>query len=263
MQLSDSGFLPLGHMTLEYRMIGPRPDQGPALVLLHEGLGSVTTWKDFPDQLAATTGCGVFVYSRRGYGRSSPYPAPWPLTYMHDEGQEILPALLDAIGFEQGVLVGHSDGASIAAIYAGAHHDDRLKGLVLMAPHFFTEDSGLTHIRLAAQAFAEGGLRQRLLVHHGGNVDDAFWGWNKAWLDPGFRQWNLEHYIPKIRVPVLLIQGEDDQYGTAAQLDAVSRACPAEVTTRWLADCTHFPHREQPRATLAATAAFVSRLLAL
>lgn len=262
MGLSDNGSLPLDDMRLEYRMIGPRPGKASTIVLLHEGLGSVSTWKDFPDQLAAATGCGVFVYSRRGYGRSSSYPAPWPLTYMHDEAQKVLPALLDEIGFERGVLVGHSDGASIAAIYAGAHQDDRLKGLVLMAPHFFTEEGGLAHIRLAKEAFEEGPLRQRLLPHHGENVDDAFWGWNKAWLDPDFRRWNLESYIPHIRVPVLLVQGEDDQYGTGAQLDAVSRACPAAVTVQWLKDCTHFPHREQPQATLTATADFIKKSLA-
>lgn len=261
MALSDSGFLPLADMTLEYRMIGPRPAEAPTLVLLHEGLGSTSTWKDFPDRLAAATGYGVLVYSRRGYGRSSPHPAPWQLIYMHEEGLDILPALLDTIGFKRGILVGHSDGASIAAIYAGARHDDRLKGLVLMAPHFFTEESGLAHIRLAAQAFEEGDLRQRLMAHHGDNVDDAFWGWNKAWLDPGFRQWNLESYIPNIRVPMLLIQGEDDQYGTAAQIDAVVRACPAPVTVRWLKDCTHFPHREQPQETLSVTAEFVRKIL--
>ena len=143
MPLDDSGFLTIGAQRLEYRMIGPRPDQAPTIVMLHEGLGCVGLWGDFPDKVQKATGCGVFVYSRAGYGRSSPVKLPRPLTYMHDEARDTLPALLDAIGFKHGVLFGHSDGASIAAIYAGTHQDHRVTGLILMAPHFFTEDMGI------------------------------------------------------------------------------------------------------------------------
>ena len=148
MALSDQGFLDIGAARLEYRMIGPKPkpDAAPTLVLLHEGLGSVAVWGDFAEKLAAATGCGVFVYSRAGYGQSSAVPLPRPLSYMHDEAREILPRLLDEIGFRRGLLLGHSDGASIAAIYAGSHQDHRVGGLVLMAPHFFTEDSGIASI---------------------------------------------------------------------------------------------------------------------
>ena len=142
MTLSESGFLDIGSQKLEYRMIGPRPDQAPTLVLLHEGLGCVGLWGDFPDKLQKATGCGVFVYSRAGYGKSSPVALPRPLSYMHDEARETLPKLLDAIGFKRGLLIGHSDGASIAAIYAGSHQDHRVGGLTLIAPHFFTEDMG-------------------------------------------------------------------------------------------------------------------------
>ena len=156
MILDDSGFLDIGSQRLEYRMIGPRPDAAPTLVLLHEGLGCVGLWGDFPDRLSAATGCGVFVYSRAGYGQSSPVALPRPLSYMHDEARATLPKLLDAIGFRRGLLIGHSDGASIAAIYAGSHQDHRVGGLVLIAPHFFTEDSGIASI-----AEAQEGLRDR------------------------------------------------------------------------------------------------------
>ena len=160
MQLDDSGFLSVGDQRLEYRMIGPRPDQAPTLVLLHEGLGCVGLWGDFPDKLQKATGCGVFVYSRAGYGQSSPVALPRPLTYMHDEARDVLPKLLDAIGFRRGLLVGHSDGASIAAIYAGTHQDHRVGGLVLIAPHFFTEDPGIASIEEARKAYETGDLRR-------------------------------------------------------------------------------------------------------
>ena len=154
--LADQGFLDLGGMRLEYRMIGPRPQEAPTIVLLHEGLGCVGVWGDFPDKLAAATGAGVFVYSRAGYGRSSPAKLPRPLTFMHDEAREVLPRVLDAIGFRRGLLLGHSDGASIAAIYAGSVQDHRVRGLVLMAPHFFTEDMGIAEIARAKEAYEHG-----------------------------------------------------------------------------------------------------------
>ena len=152
MQLDDFGFLDIGDQHLEYRMIGPRPDVAPTIVMLHEGLGCVGLWGDFPDRLQQATGCGVFVYSRAGYGQSSPVKLPRPLSFMHDEAREVLPKLLDAIGFKRGLLLGHSDGASIAAVFAGSRQDARVGGLVLIAPHFFTEDSGIRAIEDARQA---------------------------------------------------------------------------------------------------------------
>ncbi len=190
MQLADQGFLDLGAMRLEYRMIGPRPDAGPTIVLLHEGLGCVGLWGDFPDKLAAATNAGVFVYSRAGYGRSSPAKLPRPLTFMHDEARDVLPRLLDAIGFRRGLLAGHSDGASIATIYAGSVEDHRVRGLVLMAPHFFTEDMGIAEIARAKEAYETTDLRQKLARWHA-DVDNAFRGWNDAWLDAKFRDWDI------------------------------------------------------------------------
>ena len=148
--------------TLEYRMIGPRPDAAPTIVMLHEGLGCVGMWGDFPDKVAAATGCGVFVYSRKGYGKSSPVPLPRQISYMHEEARESLPRVLDAIGFQRGILLGHSDGASIAAIYAGTHQDHRVRGLVLMAPHFIVEDVSVKSIAEAREAYNNGDLRARL-----------------------------------------------------------------------------------------------------
>src|SRR5947207_7810871 len=172
MTLADQGFLDLGSMRLEYRMIGPQPHVTPTIVMLHEGLGCVGLWGDFPDQLQAATGAGVFVYSRAGYGRSSPVKLPRPLTFMHEEAREVLPKLLDAIGFRRGLLVGHSDGASIAAIYAGSVQDHRVRGLTLIAPHFFTEDMGIAEIARAKEAYATTDLRQKLARRHGDDEDE-------------------------------------------------------------------------------------------
>ncbi len=261
MALNETGVVRVADAELEYRMIGPPPGEAPTIILLHEGLGCVSLWKDFPDRLAAATGLGVFVYSRRGYGRSSPYEAPWPLTYMHEEGEQVLPELLDVIGFRDGVLFGHSDGASIAAIYASTSGDPRLRGLVLMAPHFFTEDAGIASIAEAKIAYETTDLRDRLAAHHGDNVDCAFWGWNRAWLDPGFRQWDIQDYLPRIKAPVLIVQGEDDQYGTADQITAAQEKCAGRVCVALLPDCGHSPYRDQAEQTLDAAVAFISRLL--
>jgi len=179
---------------------------------------------------------------------------------MHDEGERVLPALLDAIGFRRGLTVGHSDGGSIAAIHAGATQDPRLAGLVLMAPHFFTEDMGIASIAEAKVAYETTDLRQKLAKYHGDNVDCAFWGWNRAWLDPDFRKWDLTAYLPKILAPLLTVQGADDQYGTLAQVEATAASAgPSETLV--LPGCGHAPFKEKPEESLAAIAAFVTRCL--
>jgi pimeloyl-ACP methyl ester carboxylesterase len=260
MTLSNSGFLSIGSRRLEYRMIGPRPDKAPTLVLLHEGLGCVGLWDDFPDTLQKATGCGVFVYSRAGYGQSSPVELPRPLSYMHDEARETLPRLLDAIGFQRGFLIGHSDGASIAAIYAGSHQDHRVGGLTLIAPHFFTEDSGIASIVEAKTAYETGDLRARLSRWHA-DVDNAFKGWNGAWLDPEFRKWDITEFLAYIRVPVLIVQGEGDQYGTVKQIEVAECECYCPVEVALLAGAKHSPQREAPEETLKAITEFVVRVL--
>ena len=258
--MDDVGFLDIGAQRLEYRMIGPRPDAAPTVVLLHEGLGCVGLWGDFPEKLQKATGCGVFVYSRAGYGKSSPVKLPRPLTYMHDEARDTLPKLLDAIGFQRGLLIGHSDGASIAAIYAGSHQDHRVGGLTLIAPHFFTEDPGIASIAEAKKAYDSGDLKPRLAKWHA-DVDNAFRGWNEAWLDPQFRDWDITEFLAYIRVPLLIVQGEDDQYGTVKQIEVAEQECYCPVEVALLKGVKHSPQREAPEATLKAMTDFAARVM--
>jgi pimeloyl-ACP methyl ester carboxylesterase len=260
MTLSDSGFITIGSHDLEYRMIGPRPGDAPTIVMLHEGLGCVGLWGDFPDKLQQATGWGVFAYSRAGYGQSSPVALPRPLTYMHDEANEVLPKLLDAVGFQRGVLLGHSDGASIATIYAGMHQDHRIGGLVLMAPHFFTEDMGIAAIVEAKKAYETTDLKAKLARWHN-DPDNAFKGWNGAWLDPDFRQWDITEQLAYIRVPVLIVQGENDQYGTVKQIEVAEEECYCPVEVALLPGVRHSPQRDALAATLAAISDFVMRVL--
>lgn len=243
--------------SLDAQWLGRGPDEAPTLVLLHEGLGCIAMWKDFPQALAAATGCGVLVYSRAGYGHSDPVELPRPLTYMHHEARVVLPQVLDAAGIRQAVLVGHSDGGSIALIYAGAVEDTRVKALVLMAPHVFNEVVCVASIEQAKHAYEYDKLRAGLARYHGDNVDVAFWGWNKAWLDPGFLDWNLEAFLPGIQVPTLLIQGKQDQYGTAAQIEAIEQQVAGPVDTVWPDPCGHAAHRDQPQAVIAASVDFL------
>jgi len=261
MKLDDSGFLSIGTQRLEYRMIGPRPDAAPTLVMLHEGLGCVGLWGDFPDKLQAATGAGVFVYSRAGYGKSGPVKLPRPLSYMHDEARDVLPRLLDAIGFQRGLLLGHSDGASIATIYAGTRQDPRVGGLVLIAPHFFTEDPGIASIEEARKAYATTDLRAKLARWHA-DVDNAFKGWNGAWLDPEFRKWDITEQLAYIRVPVLIVQGENDQYGTVKQIEVAQEECYCPVEVALLPGAKHSPQREAAEPTLKAISEFVARVFA-
>jgi pimeloyl-ACP methyl ester carboxylesterase len=239
--------------SLEARCWGPSPDRAATLVLLHEGLGCVSLWRDFPERLAAATGLGVFAYSRQGYGASDPAELPRPLDYMTREALDVLPLILDLVGLRRGVLLGHSDGASIAAIHGGRLRDPRIKALCLMAPHFFAETGGLASIAAAKTAYDTTDLKTRLGRHHT-NPENAFRGWNEAWLHPDFKRWNISDVIPDIDAPVLAIQGKDDQYGTMAQLDALEQGLKAPFTRLELPDCKHAPHLEQPDKTLDALA---------
>jgi pimeloyl-ACP methyl ester carboxylesterase len=257
--LSPSGFLTLGDAKLEYRVAGDAAVP-PSIVMLHEGLGSAALWGDFPDKLAAATGVSVFAYSRAGYGASSTIALPRPLTYMHDEAQRILPALLDAIGFRRGLLLGHSDGGSIAAIYAGSVQDHRVRGLVLIAPHFVVEDVSIAAIGAAKAAYEQGDLKPRLARWHK-HVDAAFYGWNGAWLDPAFHTWDITDALAYIRVPVQVVQGESDQYGTMRQVEIAQAECYCPVEVAMIAGAGHTPQREQPQMTLAAIAGFANRIL--
>ena len=255
-----TGRLTIGASELEYRAIGPAPETAATIVMLHEGLGSAALWGDFPDRLATATGCGVLVYSRAGYGASSPVGLPRPLEYMHIEALEVLPKVLERIGFRRGLLVGHSDGASIAAIYAGGVQDHRIRALSLIAPHFIVEDVSVSSIASIKTTYEQGELRAKLSRWHS-DVDNAFYGWNSAWLDPNFRDWDISEYLTYIRVPLQIVQGEDDQYGTVRQIEVAKAECYCPVDVAMVADAAHAPHREAADATLDAVAGFANRIL--
>ncbi len=259
--MSRPGSIVVGGRRLETEWWGARPEAAPSLVLLHEGLGCVALWRDFPETLAAATGFGVFAFSRFGYGRSDPVTLPRPLSYMHDEARDVLPRVLDAAGIGSCVLVGHSDGASIAAIYGGSARDVRVRGLALIAPHFFVEDITVASIAAIRAAYDQGGLRTRL-AHYHARVDVAFRGWSDAWLNPGFRGWDIIGHVAAIAVPVLLVQGGDDRYGTGAQLLVAERAARCPVRTVLIPGAQHSPHMEAPGPTTDEVARFARGVLA-
>ncbi|HTR53404.1 MAG TPA: alpha/beta hydrolase [Kofleriaceae bacterium] len=240
-------------MTIERVWVGPPRTDRPELVFLHEGLGSITLWRDTPEAIARATGCAALVYARRGYGRSSPVELPRPLTYMHDEAS-VLRELLAEEGVRAPIVIGHSDGASIAIIAAGGGL--AVTALVLIAPHVFVEDISVRSIALAAEAYRSTDLRERLAKHHA-DVDNAFWGWNRVWLDPAFRAWNLEQFLPHIVVPMLVVQGSADEYGTIAQVDAITAQARGPVATLVVPGAGHSPQRTHPAEVHARIAEFV------
>jgi pimeloyl-ACP methyl ester carboxylesterase len=241
------------------RLVSAHPRPGaPAMVFLHEGLGSVSMWRDFPQRVADATGCEAVVFSRHGYGKSTPIAEPRGVRYMHDEALVTLPALLDALGVEAPFLFGHSDGGSIALIHAGGAHRP-LAGIIVMAPHVLVEEVSVTSIEQAKLAYRDTDLKSRLGRYHA-DVDSAFWGWNDIWLHPEFRNWNIEEYLPTIACPVMAIQGEDDEYGTMDQIERIAQGAK-DVDLVKLADCRHSPHKDQPEAVIDAVAGFVTRIL--
>jgi len=243
-----------GHSLAYERLEG----REPTLVFLHEGLGSIRQWRDFPQRVTKATGCAAVVYDRYGYGGSDVLAEKRVgVRFMHDEALVTLPQFLSALEIGSPILVGHSDGASIALIYAGAGHP--VLGVAVMAPHVFVEDLGLRSIEKAREQFETTELAQRLGRYHK-DPRKTFYLWNDAWLDPQFRGWNIEEYLPGIRCPVLAIQGEQDEYGTMAQLESIRSHVKGRCELVKLANCGHSPHRDQPEATLAALARFVGAL---
>jgi len=231
----------------------------PTLVFLHEGLGSVAMWRDFPARVAQATGCRTMVYSRYGYGQSDVLEGPFNTDYMHREAAETLPALLSALEICNPVLVGHSDGGSIALIHAGSGYP--VAGLVVMAPHCFVEDISISSIEAAKATALRTDLLAKLGRYHR-DPDRTFWGWNNIWLHPDFRAWNIESYLPSIRCPILAVQGEDDEYGTLAQIDAIAARAihSSAVDLLKLADCRHSAHKDQPQAVIQAIVEYVNFL---
>lgn len=253
------GLISVDGKSIEVEAFGAPPAEAPTLVLLHEGLGSVKLWHDIPARLASQTGLGVLLYSRTGYGQSDPVELPRPLDYMTIEATEMLPQLLDTLGVQQAILVGHSDGATIAAIYAGTVADFRVRGLILIAPHFFTESVALTAIKKCRATYENGDLRQRMAKYHR-DPDNAFYGWCDSWLHPDFTEWDITEVIDYIRVPVLAVQGREDQYGTLAQLDELQSRCYAPVDLLTIDNCGHTPHLEHTSQVIDGVAEFCNRL---
>jgi len=245
---------------LEYvRLPSSHPREGaPAMVFLHEGLGSVAMWRDFPQQVADACGCEAVVYSRHGYGRSDPLTEKRKPQFMHDEALVALPDFLDQLHIERPILFGHSDGGSIALIHAGANRRP-VTAAIVMAPHVLVEDISITSIEKAREVYLATDLKQRLGKYHQ-DADSAFWGWNDIWLDPAFRDWNIEEYLAPIACPLLAIQGEDDEYGTMDQIERIGRQV-RDVELVKLADCRHSPHKDQPLQVIAAVSEFVARVL--
>ncbi|MEI8325235.1 MAG: alpha/beta fold hydrolase [Betaproteobacteria bacterium] len=250
------------HVRIEHEWIDAEQADLPLLVFLHEGLGSLSMWRDFPQQLCAACHCRGLVYSRPGYGASTPR-APgqaWGTDFMHRQALEVLPALLDALGVDTlrqaPWLLGHSDGATIALLYA-AHFPTRLAGAVLLAPHILVEELSITSIEQARKAYRETDLRERLARHHD-DPDSAFWGWNKVWLDPAFRDWSIHSEIRSIACPLLAVQGLEDEYGTLEQIRGIKRAVPHTQLLE-LPACGHSPQRDQPERLITAAADFMHR----
>ena len=246
--------LNLENGSIEYQVWDSAADPGaPTLVMLHEGLGSVTMWRDFPGKLADFLGLRVIAYSRYGYGHSAPARIPRPVNYMHDEALVVLPQFLRKLEIERPILFGHSDGGSIALIHASRHP---VQGVIALAPHVFVEELSVRSIAAAKVAYENTNLRERLARYHA-DVDAAFWGWNDIWLHPDFRSWNIESFLRDIHRPVLVIQGADDEYGTTDQVRAIASGS-GDVELSLLPKCGHSPHRDQPEQVLATVRAWIS-----
>lgn len=247
---------------IEYRWIGSTQPDAPVLVFLHEGLGSVAIWRDWPEAVCRLTGCRGLLYSRPGYGRSTPRPADekWPIGYLHDQAHTVLPAVLAALGVDTAqqppFIYGHSDGGSIALLYAAAF-PDRVAGIAVAAPHIFVEDVTIENLALAREAYLTTGLRDRLARYHD-DVDSAFWGWNDAWLTSEFRHWNIEAELDAIECAVVAMQGVNDEYGTLEQIRGIARRVPQTRLVE-IEDCAHTPHKDQPETVAAEIAALMQR----
>jgi pimeloyl-ACP methyl ester carboxylesterase len=255
--VSGCGFISVEGVAIEYQSLEPLrtvPDR-PVVVMLHEGLGSVSAWKDFPRLLADATQSRTVAYSRFGYGRSAAPPVPHTALGMHEsEALDVLPRVLQELNIERPMLFGHSDGASIALIHAAKYRND-VAGVIALAPHVFVEDMCLSSIRVAKKNYLSTDLPRKLARYHN-DPDRAFWLWNDVWLDPAFPAWNIERFLPFITCPVLAIQGYEDEYGTMEQLERIALATPRSRLLK-LRDCGHFPHRDRPKEVLAAVRTFV------
>ena len=254
---ADVGSFEVLGRRLEHRWFGPGPGEAPTIIFLHEALGSVSTWRDFPARLAAESGCSALVYSRTGHGGSGVLSGLRSERYLHEEALDVLPAVLAHFQLSDVVLFGHSDGASIAIIHAGAQPES-VRGLILEAPHVFVEEAALGGIQQAIEAYRTTTFRERLARHHGEGTDALFRAWAEIWLRPSFRSWNIMEYLPFVTCPVLVIQGEDDPYGTLRQVEAVVSQVRGPARPLVLPRCGHAPHSERRDEVLGAAAGFVA-----
>lgn len=255
-------FCAVGNERLECMALDIGRRRGPVLVFLHEGLGCAEGWKAFPSWLADATGLAALVYSRAGYGRSSGVVLPRSVSYMHDEALKSLPRLLDELGIDDAILFGHSDGASIALIHAGARLDARIRALVLEAPHVMIEDVTVSSIRQLDLQYRSGGLRERLARYHADNVECAFRGFTDTWLDPvNARDWNILDYVAAVQVPVLLIQGRDDRFGTPRQVASIVDAVGGPIEAHLIPGCEHHPHLEKGEWVLDRACRFIAGVM--
>lgn len=254
----QNGTIEVNTRTLEYQLFHPHQIGRPTLVFLHEGLGSVAMWGEFPARVAAATGCRTLVYSRYGYGQSDVLEAPRTVNYLHEEALHSLTELLDKLEIKCPVLIGHSDGGSISIIHAGGSKRP-VSGLVLLAPHVFVEEISVEGVVNVIAGFETMNLRKKIAKYHR-DAAATFWGWANIWSSKEFRTWNIESYLAGIQCPVLAIQGVDDEHGTQAQIEAIRDQVSGDVDVLSLADCRHSPHRDQPNATLDAIVTFVSNL---
>ena len=258
------GFINIGDVSLEcLHLEVDGAEAKPKLVFLHEGLGCIELWRNFPENLCTTMGLSGFVYSRQGYGGSDPIPLPRPLDFMHQEAINVISPVLNEAKINSAILIGHSDGGSISLIHAGAIKDPRLKAVTTIAAHVLNEELTVKSIREAKKAYETKNLRERLKKYHGSNVDCAFWGWNDTWLNPDFWHWNLEEFLPGIKVPTLIMQGANDQYGTNKQIKAIEKGLTCLTQTVIIPEAQHSPHLEQQEITINAIQTFIDQHLAL
>ena len=239
---------------------GETPADSPVLVFLHEGLGSIGQWRDFPDAVCAATGCPALIYDRWGYGGSDPLTAPRKPHYLHDEALISLPEILKQCGIERPIFIGHSDGGSIALIYTGTY-PERVLGIITEAAHVFVEDVTVEGIRRAVEVYERTDLKTRLAKFHGSNTDSMFHGWADTWLSPDFRNWNIEEYLPAITCPVLASQGKEDEYGTPAQIAAIAGKVSGPATACMIENCGHIPHIQAREKVLAKMVSFIRSLM--
>jgi len=262
--LTESFFVTVQGRKLEVQRINGSSAQKPAIVFLHEGLGSISAWREFPHAVVARTGHSAIVYSRYGYGNSEVFSGEREVQYMHDEALYVLPELLGKLNVSSPVLIGHSDGASIAIIYAGASPSKQNppKALILLAPHVFVEDLSIASIAAVKVAFEQTNFGEKLARYHR-DPASTFWGWNRIWLNSEFAKWNIEEYLPQITCPVLAMQGLEDQYGTLMQIEAIERSVPARFERAIIENCRHSLHRDQPERTLDVIGDFLDRHLSI